>query len=113
MSQYINIDAGEVEYCDPPILITADHDISGDTVQMGLGGYTTPPDTWIDSTDPAVLLTRPTPQQVQATLLIGDTIRPAGGTWWLYLRIVDTPEQLNEKSFSRVVVTNSGTVTYP
>lgn len=114
MSQEVNIDAAEVEYCDPPILITADHDITADTIQVGLGSFTTPPVTWIDSSDPSVLINRPTPEQVQVTLLIGDTIRPATGDYWLYARVTDQPEDLIEKGvYRRVHIINTGSVTYP
>jgi hypothetical protein len=113
MSQTINIDAGDREYVDPPLLVTADHDISSDTVSVGLGTWSVAPTTWLASSDPAALVTHPTTSSVQATLLIGGTVRPAAGVYWLYVRIVDQSETLIERSpYRRIVVTNTGSVTY-
>lgn len=113
MSQQVDLDAGAREFVDPPVLVTADHDITADPFSVGLGTYSAPPVTWLGANDPAVLLTHPTPQQVQVTVLIGDTVKPATGAYWLWVRMTDNPEILLERSpAGRVLVINSGTVTY-
>jgi hypothetical protein len=114
MPQTVNIDAGEREYVDPPQLITATSDISTDTVEIGLGSWSTVPATWLPSSNAAVLLTRPATTQIQVTMLVGNTIRPASGDYWLYTRLTDTGgEVLIQKStYRRVTVVNTGTVNY-
>jgi hypothetical protein len=114
MAQIVNIDSGEKEYVDPPQLITATSDISADTFEVGLGSYSTPPTTWLASANAAVLLTRPATTQAQISLLIGNTIKPASGSYWLWTRMTDVGgEVLLEKSvYQRVTVVNTGTVNY-
>lgn len=114
MPQSIDIDAGEIEYVDPPMVITANADISGDRMFLGLGSYYGKPTTWIPSTDPAVLLTQLTPSQVQATLLVGGTVKPAGGRYWLYAKLEDNPEIIEPRFDTRSIqVVYTGTPTYP
>lgn len=114
MAQTVNIDSGEKEYVDPPQLITATSDISTDTIEIGLGSYSTPPATWLASGNADVLLTRPASTQIQITMRIGNTIKPAAGSYWLWTRLTDTGgEVLLEKSvYQRVTVVNTGTVNY-
>lgn len=114
MSQLIDLDGGFRKYVDPPALITADHDISADAIEVGLGGYDVSPTQWLPGSDPAVLVTHPSADQVQVTVLVGDTIRPAGGTYWLHARLTDTPEIVGGVfKQTRVIVVNTGTITYP
>lgn len=114
MPQSINIDSGGREYVDPPLLLTADHDITADTFEVGLAKYSTWPTTWLPSSNAAVLLTRPGTTQAQITLLIGNTIKPASGDYWLCCRMTDVGgEVLLERSiYRRVTVVNTGTVNY-
>lgn len=114
MAQTINLDAGEREYVDPPQLITANSDISADTIEIGLGSYSTPPTTWLASSNAAVLMTRPATTQIQITMLIGNTIRPAAGTYWMWTRLTDVGGEvlLGKSVYRRITVTNSGAVNY-
>lgn len=108
----INFDDGAIEYIDPPVLLTADHDISTDTIEVGLGGWDSV-DEWIPSSDPDVLTSRPLNQSVQATLLLGGDRRPAEGDYWLRVRLTDNPEVVPAKSVERVRILNSGVVNWP
>lgn len=81
--------SGGVEYT-WPLILTEDNgkDISSDTVQLSLGSYTAP-GTWrTPSTDPA----QTTHSQRIVQLLVGTTLTPAAGNYWLWSRITDTPE---------------------
>jgi hypothetical protein len=114
MSQLIDLDGGFRKFIDPPALITADHDISADSIEVGLGGYVTGPGQWLADSDPAVLVTRPSADQIQVTVLVGDTIRPASGSFWLWARLTDSPEIVGGPfRQTRVIVVNTGTITYP
>jgi hypothetical protein len=88
MPQTIALSAGAVEYTHPlTITETTGKDISGATIRMSLGTYTTPGDWSTPDTD-----TSPTPASRTVSLLIGDTRQPEAGDYWLWTIITDTPE---------------------
>ena len=113
LPQIINFDQSEQEYGDPPLLLTADHDITGDSIEVGFGDWDSV-DQWVPASDPDVLVTQVTSQSVQATILFGRTYRPAAGDYWMRVRLTDSPEVLVAKStYQRVRIINTGTVTPP
>jgi hypothetical protein len=96
-TQTIRVSDGAIEYTFESTL-HADHDISGDTIVMSLGSSTAP-DSWVaPSVDEPQ--TDNTTRVVQ--LLVDDATEP--GTYYLWLRLTDTPEVVPRRGHRVVVV---------
>lgn len=89
MSQYeIRLSAGAIEYTRPlTITETTGKDISSATVVLSLGTYDEPGDWLTPDTD-----TAPSTSSRTVQLLIGDDLKPAEGSYWLWSKVGDTPE---------------------
>lgn len=88
MNQTISISAGAVEYTYPlTITETTGKDISHATIQLSLGSYTAPGTWQTPDTD-----TTPVVSQRVVQMLVGDTLKPPPGDYFLWSRVTDTPE---------------------
>lgn len=92
MSQTIDLRTavGGVEYTLPlTISETNNKDISADTIQLSLGTYPAPGVWQAPDRDPAQAVK----SQRVVQLLIGGTLKPAvAGTYYLWSRVLDSPE---------------------
>lgn len=87
--QTIDLTAGAVEYTWPLTIIeSTGKDISADTVQLSLGSYTEPATWQAPDLDPAQTVA----SQRVVQLLVGDTLKPALGSYYLWSQILDDPE---------------------
>ena len=87
--QTIAVSLGAVEYTWPLTITEATgKDISADTVRLALGGYTAP-GTW---QAPDVDTPQAVKSQRVVQMLIGSTLKPTAGDYWLWFQITDTPE---------------------
>lgn len=111
MTQVIDLDAGAIEYTNA-VVLTGDDTLSGDTVEVGIGGYQSEGVTWFPSADPSALVTVTGPV-ASAQLLLGSVILPAGADWWTWIRLTDNPEVVPRRSINRVRIVNSGTSNLP
>lgn len=89
--------AGAVEYT-WPTTITADHDISADTVQVSLGSYSEPA-SWV-TPDVDDAQTDVNTRVVQK--LVTSAVNP--GTYYLWVRLTDNPEVVPRRGHKLVVV---------
>jgi len=87
MSQLVNVTAGAVEYVGAVLTETTGKDISGDTFDIGLGGWapSTPPDTW--AAEPVVEASG----SIATVKMLIDS-GTAVGSYSLWVRAHDTPE---------------------
>lgn len=106
VGQTIDVSAGAVEYT-YPVTITASPkadglpvDISADLVQVSLGGFSEP-GSWVN----ADLTEHPTTAQAVVQLLVGGTLKPAVGTYWLWVKVTDSPEVIPRRSELRITIT--------
>lgn len=98
--QTIDLTAGAIEYTWPLTLIeTTGKDITADTIQLSLGGYEAPATWQAPDTD-----TAPVVSQRVVQLLVGDTLTPAPGAYWLWSQIVDNPE-IVPRRHQRITIT--------
>lgn len=106
MSQVINLTAGAIEYT-WDTTITASDDISSDTVTMCLGGYDEPSTFIVPD-----VITHPTPTTAVVKLLVGGDFVPASGTYWLWVKVTDSPEVIPRRG-SRVTIVGAPPSTPP
>lgn len=101
MTQRINLTAGATEYTWPvTITETNGADISGGLVQIALGSYTDPGPWRIPD-----VITRPTPSSATVKMLLGNGA-PTAGTYYVWVRVTDTPEVVPRRAH-RVEVTGT------
>ena len=80
--------AAAIEYTHPlTITESTGKDITGATVKVSLGTYQAPGDWLTPDTD-----THPTDAQRTVQLLIGDSLKPEAGDYWLWTQVGDSPE---------------------
>ena len=117
--QTVSFDVGEREWVpNRPLVMTATIDIPTVTVALGLGGYdekTEAPTTWVTAPNAAVQTDKPSTKSVEGQMFLGDTIRPAAGDWWVYMRVTlpSGEEVVGRYRYERVRIVNSGIVNYP
>jgi hypothetical protein len=106
VGQTIDLSGGAVEYT-YPVTITASPkadglpvDISADPVKMSLGTFTEP-GSWLDSD----ITEHPSTAQAVVQLLIGTALRPAVGTYWLWVKVTDSAEIVPRRSELRITIT--------
>lgn len=88
-TQTIYVSDGAVEYTWPvTITETTGKDISAVGVELSLGTYTAPGTWQAPDTDPP----QATKSQRVVQLLVGGTLKPAPGRYYLWTRSADTPE---------------------
>lgn len=98
--QYIYTSAGAVEYTLPTIVTeTTGKNITADIVQVSLGTYADP-GVW-QSPD---VKTSPTPSSVSVQILIGASLNPAPGHYYVWVKLTDSPEVPARRGPGRVVV---------
>ena len=96
MTQTIALSAGAIEYT-YPLTITekTGKDISGVTILLSLGTYQAPGDTW---QAPDVDQPGDTTAARVVQLLIGDALKPAAGTYYLWSKVTDAPEVMPRRN---------------
>jgi hypothetical protein len=87
--RHIPISLGAIEYITVDLADSAGQDLTGATVQMSLGSLTAP-GAWLDPD----VVTNPSTSTVLAKLLVGEQYTPAAGVYWVWGRVVDSPEIL-------------------
>jgi len=128
--QSIDLSAGAVEFTYPrTITETSGEDISGDPVEVSLGSWTEPgewvtPDRLTRGTitvleyrtstgktphgqDGAALADDVLLHWVAVQLMIGDSVKPADGDYWLWTRISPSPEVVPRRTSGRITIINS------
>lgn len=106
--QTIDLTAGAVEMTLPrTITETSGEDISNDPVVVSLGSWTEP-GAWVTPDR----LTRGTTEVgdvlqhwVVVQLLIGGTLKPQVGDYWLWTKITDDPEVVPRRTSGRITIT--------
>lgn len=97
--QTIPLSAGAVEYT-LPRTISSSTDLTGDTVDVSLGTFDAP-GAWV-SPDVRTTSSAGGVFTVTVKLLIGTTLRPGAGDYWLWVRLHDAPEVLPERTPGRI-----------
>ena len=89
MSQTINLTGGAVEYTFPlTITEVTGKDISANVIQLSLGTDTAVGVWYAPDTD----VTQAVTYQRVVQLLVGMTLAPAVGVYWLWSKVTDAPE---------------------
>lgn len=100
-SQTIDLSAGAVEYTFPLVIQEQNgKDISADTITLSLGTYDAPGDWQTPDTDPP----QDTTSQRVVQLLVGATLKPSPGTYYLWSSVSDSPEQVPRRN-QKIVIT--------
>lgn len=99
--QTIRLSAGALEYTFPlTITEKTGKDISADTITLSLGTYNAPGDWQTPDTDPP----QDTTSQRVVQLLVGGTLSPDPGTYYLWSLVNDEPEQIPRRN-QKIVIT--------
>lgn len=99
--QTIDLSAGAVEYTYPrTVTETSGVDITTDQVLVSLGTWDAPAG-WVVPD----VLDHPAPSTAVAQLLIGASLKPAPGPYYLWTQVSDAPEVVPRRSPGRITIT--------